>query len=117
MHGRQLTHRFVLIATAGIGLALLSSINPARAQAPYAIPLMSAERVRAFSYAADHNQRFLPGRVLVKFRKGTTVGTAQRAIRNAKSQADVNAASWSGDVAVLQDDAETDPPALAKRLM
>lgn len=102
----------VTLACVGL-IALTGSL---RAQSTGDAPLMSPARAQAFAYAATHNTRYLPGEVLVKFKRGVTVGTAQRALDHLHGRAAVSALKWTGDVALLRDETQPDSRVLASQL-
>lgn len=77
---------------------------------------LGAERAEAFVEAARRGARYLPGQVLVKFRKGTSTAGRQRALMALRSRPSAGQLRWIGDVAVLKDDSQPDATILADQL-
>lgn len=73
-------------------------------------------RAQALMEAFEKKLDYIPGDVLVKFRDGTTIGGAQRALSSLRSQPDVNELAWIGDVARLHDASTGDSRLLAQKL-
>lgn len=110
-------------ATAGAMLLAAGSWSaPARAQEPAALvrtPVqlaIGAQRMTAFAEAARLDLDYLPGEVVVKFRRGVGVAGQSRALRGLRSRPQPGQLRWVGDAAVLRDYSEPDPHILVRQL-
>lgn len=76
----------------------------------------SGDRAAALIEAIDRKLNYIPGDVLVKFKAGTTIGGAERALSSLRSRPAVDDLVWTGNVARLHDASSWDAHALAATL-
>ena len=105
----------VRVPMIGVPRAGVRPEPPADRSRALQLPVISPELVRAYLEAAERGLDYLPGRVLVKFRRGTGIGGQARALGvvNATPFAGLE---WTGDVAIVKESTGTDPHVLAARL-
>lgn len=115
-HSRHSMVRFVLallVAASGC-LVLVRAQEPAWTPA-YPLKL-SSQRALAIAKAAEDRLPYVPGEVLVKFRRGTSVAGQQRALQAVRSQPAAGDLRWIGDVALWRDAREPNAAILAAQL-
>ena len=116
---RMLLPGRIALAAAAIGTAVvMASVSRLGAQAepPMLDPGLTPLQVAEWEEAGRLGLDYLPNQVLVKFKDGTTVGDAQRALTALRSRPDVGDLQWVGEVAVLTDLGQYDANILAAQL-
>ena len=94
-----------VVPVKGPSIAVPRGTSPAAAQAAVeaAIAAERATRMAGFAEARRLGVNYLPGEVLVKFRRGTTTAGRQRALTAVRSRTAASQLRWTGDVARLVD--------------
>jgi serine protease len=115
----QQTGRLGTAACLAIAVALISgSVTQAQDdtwRSPYPLILTSA-RAAAFAQAAAEHLDYVPGEVLVKFRRGTSLLARNRALSALRSRPTSDRLRWLGDVAVVKEPREDDATVIAAQL-
>ena len=105
------------VPTIGVPRADFGPLPPvSREQQTMRLPVISPELVRAYLEAAERGLNYLPGRVLVKFRRGVGIPGQSRALSVMGNANPYNGLEWTGEVAIVKDTTRTDPHVLAARL-
>lgn len=114
--------RSLWLQAAAAALALLVGLPQAAVNArqpePRRIDLsdLRLDRLRAMAEAARTGLDYVPGEVLVRFRRGVSLAGRARALRGIRSRPSPAALQWMGDTARLRDPSEPDPTILARQL-
>jgi serine protease len=77
---------------------------------------LTPDRALAFITAADRDLPYLPGEVLVKFKRGVSRTGQQRALQALRSQPGIGELRWVRDIAILRDASEANAEILAAQL-
>jgi len=80
------------------------------------LPRAPADLLASWKAAAERHVNYLPGRVLIKFRRGASVADQARALSVVGSQGSVDGLEWIGDLAVLKDASRLDSEAFAAEI-
>ena len=95
------------------GIQLPRAIRPIQGEMPL---LLTPERTAALVLARDRKLNYVPGEVIVKFKRGTNPTGQQRALQSLRNRRSTGDLRWIGEEAVLRDYAQTDSHALAAEL-
>jgi serine protease len=116
----RLSIRARLIALAGAGLIVFGSADTprdARAQSMFPPqPGLTLERALALADARARKLNYIPGEVLIRFKKGVTGVGQQRALLALRSRPPVSAMRWLGEIALLKDPGQPNAHILAQQL-
>ena len=103
-----------LTGTAIVG-ASVSRLRP-QAEPQMLDPGLTPLQVAEWEEAGRQHLDYLPNQVLVKFKEGTSVAGAQRALMALRSRPDVSDLQWIGDLALLNDLGQANGDILAAQL-
>jgi serine protease len=119
MRVTPLAARVRLLAAAAAAIILTVTAGapvPVEAQARPSPGPLTYDRVLAVRDARARGLNYIPGEVLIKFRKGVVANGHQRALNALRSRPSITALRWVGELALLRDSVEPNAHVLAKLL-
>ena len=106
----------VLSVAASLAGVLIAGSRLWGQQAQRPVAPMPPERADALIEAASRRLDYIPGEVLVKFKRGTGLAQQQRALDGVRSRPSAESLEWTGGVALLRDPSQPDANILADQL-